>query len=169
MKPRDVRAVVLAGGRGTRFWPLGRAARPKQFLSITGSDPMLLQTVRRIRPLVPPRRVTIIADGAQIRQARKLLPKLPKESFLVEPEARNTAPALMLATARVWLENPEAVVVVLPADHLIGDEAHVPAEGSGRASKPLPGRRPSSPSASRRRSPPPATATSATTGARAKG
>ena len=123
MKPRDVRAVVLAGGRGTRFWPLGRAARPKQFLRITGPDPMLLQTVRRIRPLVPSRRVTIIADAAQIRQARRLLPKLPKESFLVEPEARNTAPALMLATARVWLENPEAVVVVLPADHLIRDEA----------------------------------------------
>jgi mannose-1-phosphate guanylyltransferase len=123
MKTRDVRAVVLAGGRGTRFWPLGRAARPKQFLRITGPDPMLVQTVRRIRSLVPPRRVTVIADAAQTRQARKVLPKLPRGSFLVEPEARNTAPALMLATARVWLENPEAVVAVLPADHLIGDEA----------------------------------------------
>ncbi len=123
MKSRDVRAVILAGGRGTRFWPLGRAARPKQFLRITGPDPMLLQTVRRIRPLVPPRKITLIADAVQTRQARRLLPKLPKASFLVEPEARNTAPALMLATARVWLENPEAVVVVLPADHLVCDEA----------------------------------------------
>ena len=122
-KPRDVRAVILAGGRGTRFWPLGREALPKQFLRITGADPMLLETVRRIRPVVPARRTTLIADAAQTRRARKLLPRLPKESFLVEPEARNTAPALMLATARVWLENPEAVVVVLPADHLITGQA----------------------------------------------
>ncbi|HMA54268.1 MAG TPA: sugar phosphate nucleotidyltransferase [Acidobacteriota bacterium] len=123
MKERDVRAVILAGGRGTRFWPLGRAARPKQFLRIAGPEPMLLETVRRIRPLVPPRRMTLVADAVQTRQARKLLPRLPARSFLVEPEARNTAPALMLATARVWLENPEAVVAVLPADHLIRDQA----------------------------------------------
>ena len=123
MKERDVRAVILAGGRGTRFWPLGRAAKPKQFLRIAGRDPMLLETVRRIRPLAPARRMTLVADAAQTRLARKLLPRLPKESFLVEPLARNTAPALMLATARVWLDNPEAVVAVLPADHLIRDEA----------------------------------------------
>jgi mannose-1-phosphate guanylyltransferase len=123
MRRRDIRAVILAGGRGTRFWPLGRAARPKQFLAIAGSEPMLLETVQRVRPLVPPRRVTLIADAAQTRQARKLLPGLPRASFLVEPEARNTAPALMLATARVFLENPEAVVAVLPADHLITDRA----------------------------------------------
>lgn len=123
MKDRDVRAVILAGGRGTRFWPLGRAARPKQFLKIAGPDPMLLATVRRVRPLVPPRRLILVADAAQTRQARKLLPRLPRTSFLVEPAARNTAPALMLATARVWLEDPDAVVAVLPADHLIRDEA----------------------------------------------
>jgi mannose-1-phosphate guanylyltransferase len=123
MKDRDIRAVILAGGRGSRFWPLGRAARPKQFLRLTGPDPLLLETVRRVRPLVPPRRMTLIADAAQTRQARKLLPGLPKTSFLIEPEARNTAPALMLATARVWLENPAAVVAVLPADHLIRDRA----------------------------------------------
>jgi mannose-1-phosphate guanylyltransferase len=123
MKARDVRAVILAGGRGTRFWPLGRAARPKQFLQITGRDPMLLETVRRVRPLIPPRRLMLVADADQTRQARKLLPRLPKGCFLVEPAARNTAPALMLATARVWLDDPEAVVAVLPADHLIRDEA----------------------------------------------
>ena len=121
MKGRDVRAVILAGGRGTRFWPLGRAARPKQFLKIAGAEPMLLETVRRVRPLVPPRNILLVADAAQTRQARKLLPKLARSCFLVEPEARNTAPALMLATARVWLENPEAVLAVLPADHIIRD------------------------------------------------
>ncbi len=119
---RDVRAVVLAGGRGTRFWPLGRASKPKQFLSITGREPLLVETVRRVRPLVPARRVTLVADAASTRLARKLLPRLPAANFVVEPSARNTAPALMLATARVWLENPEAIVAVLPADHLIRDE-----------------------------------------------
>ena len=122
MKERDIRAVILAGGRGTRFWPLGRESRPKQFLRIAGPDPMLLDTVRRVRPIVPPRRLTLVADAAQTKRARKLLPHLARESFLVEPEARNTAPALMLATARVWLENPEAVVAALPADHLIRDK-----------------------------------------------
>jgi mannose-1-phosphate guanylyltransferase len=119
---RDVRAVILAGGRGTRFWPLGREARPKQFLRIAGRESMLLETVRRVRPLVPARRVTLVADAASTRLARKLLPRLPAANFVVEPSARNTAPALMLATARVWLEDPEAVVAALPADHLIRDE-----------------------------------------------
>jgi mannose-1-phosphate guanylyltransferase len=121
MKARDIRAVILAGGRGTRFWPLGRASRPKQFLRIAGRDPMLLETVRRVRPLVPSRRLVLVADAAQTKQARKLLPRLPRECFLVEPEARNTAPALMLATAKIWLDDPEAVVAALPADHLIRD------------------------------------------------
>mgnify|MGYP001338013050 CR=1 FL=1 len=118
---RDVRAVILGGGRGTRFWPLGRASKPKQFLRITGRDPMIVQTVRRVRPLVPPRRTYLVADAVQTRTARKVLTGLPAANFLVEPLARNTAPALMLATARVFLENPTAVVAALPADHLIQD------------------------------------------------
>lgn len=122
MTGRDIRAVILGGGRGTRFWPLGRASKPKQFLRITGRDPMLVQTVRRVRPLVPPRRTYLVADAAQTRTARKVLSGLPAANFMVEPLARNTAPALMLATARVFLENPEAVVAALPADHLILDE-----------------------------------------------
>jgi mannose-1-phosphate guanylyltransferase len=122
MTRRDIRAVVLGGGRGTRFWPLGRASKPKQFLRITGRDPMIVQTVRRVRPLVPSRRTYLVADAVQTRTARRVLAGLPAANFLVEPMARNTAPALMLATARVFLENPEAVVAALPADHLIRDE-----------------------------------------------
>ena len=121
MKGRNVRAVVLAGGRGTRFWPLGRSGRPKQFLRISGREPMLAETVRRVRPLVPPGRVTVVADAAQTRMARRILPRLAASCFLVEPEARNTGPALMLATARAWLDDPETVIAVLPADHRIGD------------------------------------------------
>ncbi len=138
MSRPDVRAVVLAGGSGTRFWPLGRESRPKQFLPITGREPMLVRTVRRLRPLVPEKKVLVVADAARARAARRLLPGLPKSAFLVEPRARNTAPALMLATARVWLEDPEAVVAVLPADHLVRDEARfrrVLAAGAEAASR----------------------------------
>jgi mannose-1-phosphate guanylyltransferase len=115
----DARAVILAGGRGTRFWPLGRAKRPKQFLPIAGLRPMIVETVDRLRTLIRDERMLMVADAGQTRALRKLFPKLPGTSFLVEPLAKNTAPSLMLATARIWLENPEAVVAVLPADHLI--------------------------------------------------
>jgi len=115
----DLRAVILAGGRGTRFWPLGRAKRPKQFLPIAGPRSLVEETVRRIRPLIPGRRVLFVADAGQTRSLRNVFPKMPASSFLVEPLARNTAPSLMLATARVWLDDPAAVLAVLPADHVI--------------------------------------------------
>jgi mannose-1-phosphate guanylyltransferase len=118
----DVRAVILAGGRGTRFWPLGRADKPKQFLRIAGRATMIEETVRRIRPLIPLRKVYTVADAAQTRRVRKLFPDMPAANRIVEPAARNTGPALALATARIWLDNPEAVIVALPADHLIRDE-----------------------------------------------
>jgi mannose-1-phosphate guanylyltransferase len=119
----DLRAVILAGGRGTRFWPLGRSRRPKQFLNLTGSRPLAEETVRRVAKLVPPDRVALVADAGLTRALRRIFPGLPKAAFVVEPAARNTAPAVLLATARVFLENPEAVVAVLPADHLIRDRA----------------------------------------------
>ena len=112
-------AVVLAGGRGTRFWPLGRAGRPKQFLPIAGRRTMVEDTVGRLRPLIPGSRLLLVADAGQTRTLRRLFPRLPRSSFLVEPLARNTAPSLMLATARVWLEDPSAAMAVLPADHLV--------------------------------------------------
>jgi mannose-1-phosphate guanylyltransferase len=119
----DLRAVILAGGRGTRFWPLGRAKKPKQFLPIAGRRSMIEETVERMRPLIPGERTLLIADAGQTRTLRKLFPKMTGTNFLVEPQARNTAPALMLATARIWLDNPAAVIAVLAADHLIRQPA----------------------------------------------
>ncbi len=119
MSAPGIRAVILAGGRGTRFWPLGREGRPKQFLPIAGRRTMVEDTVARLRPLVPAARTLLVADAGQSRTLRRLFPRLPRASFVVEPLARNTAPSVMLATARVWLEDPSAVVAVLPADHLV--------------------------------------------------
>ncbi len=85
-----LRAVILAGGRGTRFWPVGRSRRPKQFLPIAGPRSMVEETVRRVRPLVPPGRILFVADAGQTRSLRKLFPKMPASSFVVEPLASRT-------------------------------------------------------------------------------
>jgi len=118
----DLRAVIMAGGSGTRFWPLSRARRPKQFLDIVSAKSMVEETVDRLRPLIPGRRVYTIANAEQTRTLRRLLKRLPEANFLVEPLARNTAPSLILATAAVWLKNPQAVIAALPADHLITEK-----------------------------------------------
>jgi mannose-1-phosphate guanylyltransferase len=114
--------VIMAGGSGTRFWPLSRKRTPKQFLPIASDRTMIEETFRRVRPLVPPRRIHTIADAAQSRTIRRLLPALPAANVLVEPRGRNTAASLILATAHVHLRDPEEVVAVLASDHLIADE-----------------------------------------------
>jgi mannose-1-phosphate guanylyltransferase len=117
-RPR-VCAVIMAGGSGTRFWPLSRRSRPKQFLPIAAQKTMLEETVDRLRPLLPPEAIYTISNKAQAAAIRQLVPDLPRDNVLVEPLARNTAASLILATARVYLQNPKAIVLALPADHLI--------------------------------------------------
>jgi mannose-1-phosphate guanylyltransferase len=122
MKKRpDIHAVIMAGGSGTRFWPLSRKKMPKQFLPIVSSKTMLEETAQRILPLISRRKIYTIANGEQTRAIGRLLPDVPRENFLVEPKGKNTAPSLILATAWIYLKNPDAVVVVLPSDHLITD------------------------------------------------
>jgi mannose-1-phosphate guanylyltransferase len=117
-RPR-VYAVIMAGGSGTRFWPLSRKRRPKQFLPIATQKTMIEETVERLRPLLPPEAIFTISDRAQAAAIRKLIPDLPRSNVFVEPMAKNTAASLILATARIYLRNPKAVVLALPADHLI--------------------------------------------------
>ena len=116
-----IHPVIMAGGSGTRFWPLSRKSRPKQFLPIISEETMIQETVERLHPLVPLKDIFTISNREQARAIKKLLPRLPPGNILVEPMARNTAPSLILATARIYLRNPEAVVAALPADHLIRD------------------------------------------------
>ena len=114
-------AVILAGGVGTRFWPLSRKERPKQFLPIISEKTMIEETVERLAPLIPHERILTIANSEQSRLLRDIFPNIPDANFLIEPKGRNTAPSLILATAHVFLQNKEAVVAALPADHLITD------------------------------------------------
>lgn len=118
----DFFAIVMAGGRGTRFWPLSRTDRPKQLLKLFGDDTLIEQTIRRISPLIPPSQIFIITGRNLQQPIRKATSGLiPARNVLAEPAARNTSPAIALATAFIRRVSSRAVVAILPSDHLIGD------------------------------------------------
>ena len=114
-------AVVMAGGSGTRFWPLSRRARPKQFLAIGTELPLIAETAARLRPLVPGSHLYVVAGPHHAEPIRQLLPELPAQQLLIEPCARNTAPCVGLAAVHLLARDPSAVMAVLPADHHISD------------------------------------------------
>lgn len=114
--------VILAGGRGTRFWPLSRKKRAKQLLALDGKQTMIQQTVSRLLPLASPKRFWIITNDDLRPAILKQLPKLPKPQVLAEPAGRNTAPAIGLAAFLLLRENPDAVIGMFPSDHVIADE-----------------------------------------------
>lgn len=118
---RDLHVVLLAGGSGTRFWPWSRADRPKQFLALAGGEPLLLQAWRRARGLVPPTRLWVVAPKPLVRRVRSLLPELRPDRLVVEPEPRDTGPAIVLACAAVAAVHPASVAAVMPTDHVIRD------------------------------------------------
>ncbi len=113
--------VVMAGGSGTRFWPLSRKARPKQFLALATDRPLIVETVNRLKGLVTPGRTYVVCGPVHARTVRRLLPRLPAANVLVEPIARNTAPAIGLATLHVQARDPDGVLAVLPSDHHVAD------------------------------------------------
>jgi|TARA_B110000438_G_scaffold235332_1_gene232026 mannose-1-phosphate guanylyltransferase len=119
MKKRYV--VIMAGGRGERFWPQSRLARPKHLLPIVGDKPMLTQTVERLGALVPPERVLIITNSEQAEAVKEVCPMLPAENVIAEPIGRDTAAAVGLATLLVKHRDPDACFAMLPADAVIHD------------------------------------------------
>lgn len=115
--------ALLAGGSGTRFWPLSRSDRPKQFLPLTGARPLLVETWQRARRLAAPERIWVVAPAGLAREVRRLLPDLRPDRLIVEPAPRDTGPAIGLACARVAREDPSAVLAVFPTDHVVRDAA----------------------------------------------
>jgi len=114
-------AVIMAGGRGTRFWPRSRARRPKQFLTMVGVGSLLEQTVSRLDGAFKLEDIFVLTTEELAEDTRVLLSSLPPENVLVEPEGRNTAPCLALALVAIERRVPEGVMVVLSADSWVGD------------------------------------------------
>lgn len=116
--------VILAGGSGTRFWPLSRVAHPKQLISITGDRSMLQRTVERVLPLNP-KRILIVTNHLQAEETERQMQQYDSVPIdvIAEPVGRNTAPAIGLAAAIIATHDPSGVMAVLPADHFIKDEA----------------------------------------------
>ena len=122
-------AIIMAGGSGTRFWPLSRSGRPKQFLSLGPDSRSLLRaTAERVWSLIPPERTFVVTSELLFDQVVDELPELERGRILAEPVGRNTAPCIGWAATHVRRLDPDAVMTVLPADHYIGDpDAYVDA------------------------------------------
>ena len=116
-------ALILAGGSGTRFWPLSRNSRPKQLLDLFGTGTLLEQTMRRLEGLVPVENILILTNDLQVDAVRAIATMLPAENIFAEPAKRDTGPAVALGIGLVAARNPDAVMMVLPSDQLIQDTA----------------------------------------------
>ncbi len=112
-------AVILAGGSGTRFWPLSRRQRPKQLLKLFGQGTLLEQTAARIRSVIPARRTYVFTNELLREEIVDLLPSIPPEQIVAEPVARSTAPTIGLAAHEILGRDPSGLMVVLPSDHVI--------------------------------------------------
>jgi mannose-1-phosphate guanylyltransferase len=119
----NVYSVIIAGGQGTRFWPLSRAQRPKQLLKILGRKSLIRETADRVMPLSARNQTLVVTVAEQLNAVRKELPSLPRKNFLSEPRGNNTAPCIGLAALEIATQDPEAVMIVLPADHWVADRA----------------------------------------------
>jgi len=113
--------IIMAGGRGERFWPVSREQMPKQLLTLLGKRSFLQQAVDRVLPLVPAKNIFVITNAAQLPEVRKQLPKLPKANLVAEPVGRDTCAAVTLGAALVGARSTTGVMAVLPADHVIPD------------------------------------------------
>lgn len=115
-------ALIMAGGKGTRFWPLSTEEKPKQFLNLIGEDTMIQMTVERIKPIIPIERIFICTGQMYVDLVKEQLPELPERNIIIEPEGRNTAPCIALSAFVIRKYYKDATMVVLPSDHLIKDE-----------------------------------------------
>lgn len=115
-------ALIMAGGKGTRFWPLSTEEKPKQFLNLIGKDTMIQMTVNRIKPIIPIERIFICTGAMYVDLVKEQLPELPERNIIIEPEGRNTAPCIALSALVIDRYFKDSTMIVLPSDHLIKDE-----------------------------------------------
>jgi mannose-1-phosphate guanylyltransferase len=114
--------LILAGGRGTRFWPRSRRRSAKQVLNVVGARSLIQNTVDRLAPLIPPERLWVLTNDHLRNEIVRQLPEIPARQILAEPSQRNTAPAIGLAAHILQSIDPDAVMGVFPADHIIARE-----------------------------------------------
>jgi len=112
-------AVIMAGGIGSRFWPESRRDHPKQFLNVFGDASLIQNTVARLQGFIPPERCLIVTHERYVEQTQEQLPAVPPENILAEPISRNTAPCIAYGATRLMADDPDATMIVLPADHVI--------------------------------------------------
>jgi mannose-1-phosphate guanylyltransferase len=117
----DMHAVIMAGGRGTRFWPRSREKKPKHLLDIISSRTIIQETVDRILPLTGPENIIIVTGRKHARALMNQLPEIPSGNIIIEPEGKNTAPCIGLAALHIQRKVGDDIMVVLPSDHAIAD------------------------------------------------
>lgn len=115
-------ALIMAGGKGTRFWPLSTEEKPKQFLNLIGEKTMIQMTVNRIKSIIPIERIFVCTAEMYVDLVKEQLKELPDRNIIVEPEGRNTGPCIALSAMVIDRYYKSANMVVLPSDHLINDE-----------------------------------------------
>src|SRR5437867_10730252 len=113
--------IIMAGGKGERFWPVSREKSPKQLITLLGNRSFLQQAVDRVLPVVPAKNIFVITNEVQAPEVRKQLPKLPKENVVAEPIGRDTCAAVTLGAALVGARSTTGVMALLPADHVISE------------------------------------------------
>jgi len=114
-------AVIMAGGKGTRFWPKSREKMPKHLLNIGSEGTIIQETIKRIEPLAPPENIFVVTGLSHADELMRQLPEIPRQNILIEPVGRNTAPCIGLAALHIRQRAPDGIMVVLPADHLIAE------------------------------------------------
>lgn len=115
-------ALIMAGGKGERFWPLSTDEKPKQFLKLLGEETMIQMTVERLKPLIPIERIFVITGNRYVQLVKEQLPELPERNVIIEPVGKNTAPCIALSAFQIKKYYNDATIVVLPSDHLIRNE-----------------------------------------------
>lgn len=111
--------VIMAGGKGTRLWPLSRISSPKQFQNLVGDNTMIVDTYQRVKQILSPKNIFISTTKDYQNEIQKQIPEIPKENYIIEPMAKNTAPAIGLVATKIFAKDPKAIITTIASDHIV--------------------------------------------------